>query len=239
MISIVIPTLNEENCLPLLLESIKKQDFSDHEVIVADAGSSDKTKKIAEGFGYKIVPGGVPPEGKNLGAEYAQGEIVFFIDADVVLPPAFFKDALAEFKKRGLGIGSFCLQSKNKIHDFLLSCLYNFPSKIGEKILPQAMSVFMVEKIIHEKIGGFDEKIKIGEELDYIRKGRKFGKFGVLKGVSVLTSSRRFQKDGWMGTWLKYFLCQIHMLFFGPVKSDIFKYGFGNYTGVYKKERKN
>ena len=92
------------------------------------------------------------------------------------------------------------------------------------------MSAFMAEKRIHLKIGGFDEKVKIGEELDYIRRGQKYGQFGVLKGVSVFASSRRFQKDGWLKTWLKYFLCQIHMLFFGPVKSDIFGYKFDHYT---------
>ncbi len=230
MLSIIIPTLNEEKHLPFLLVSIKEQDLSDYEIIVADAGSWDDTLKIAGNFGCKIVSGGRPPKGKNLGAERAQREVFFFIDADVILPPLFFKNALAEFKKRGLGIGSFCLQSENKIHDFLFSCLYNFPSKIGERIIPQAMSAFMVEKRIHQKIGGFDEKVKIGEELDYIRRGRKFGKFGVLKSVGVFTSSRRFQKDGWMATWLKYFLCQIHMLFFGPVKSDIFRYKFGHYS---------
>ena len=145
MLSIVIPTLNEKNYLPRLLESIKRQDFLDYEIIVADAGSWDKTLKIAENFGCKIVSGGAPPKGKNLGAEIAQGEIIFFIDADVILPPEFFKNALAEFKKKGLGIGSFCLQSENKIHYLAFSCLYNFPSKIGERIIPQAMSAFMVE----------------------------------------------------------------------------------------------
>ncbi len=235
MLSIVTPTLNEENHLPLLLESIKKQDFGDYEMIVADAGSCDKTLKIAENFGCKIVLGGLPPKGKNLGAEIAQGEMIFFIDADVILPPAFFKNALAEFKKRRLGIASFCLQSENKIHYLTFSCLYNFPSKITERILPQAMSAFMVERKIHQKIGGFDEKVKIGEELDYIRRGNKYGKFGVLKRVSAITSSRRFQKDGWLKTWLKYFLCQIHMLFFGPVKSDIFGYRFNHYSQKEKK----
>jgi len=229
MLSIVIPTKNEENYLPRLLESIKKQDFSGYEIIVADAGSRDKTLQIAGNFSCKIVSGGAPPRGKNIGAEFAQGETVFFIDADVILPPVFFKNALTEFKKRGLGIASFCLQSENKIHNFLFSCLFNLPSRIGQRFLPQAMSVLMIERGTHLKIGGFDEKVKIGEELDYIRRAKKYGKFGVLKSARAFASSRRFQKDGWIKTWLKYFLCQVHMLFFGPVKSDIFGYRFDHY----------
>ena len=43
--SIIIPTYNEEEYLPILLDSIKEQDFSDYEVIVADANSTDKTRE--------------------------------------------------------------------------------------------------------------------------------------------------------------------------------------------------
>ena len=54
-ISIVIPSLNEEKFLPILLESITKQTFKDFEVIIADAGSKDNTVEIAKKFGAKVV----------------------------------------------------------------------------------------------------------------------------------------------------------------------------------------
>ena len=60
MLSIIIPTLNEESYLPKLLNSIKKQDFQDYEMIVADAGSKDKTIEIALASGCKISSGGLP-----------------------------------------------------------------------------------------------------------------------------------------------------------------------------------
>ncbi|MFH1401657.1 MAG: glycosyltransferase [Parcubacteria group bacterium] len=239
MLSIIIPTLNEEKHLPDLLKSIKGQNFSDYEIIIADAGSADRTLEVAKNSGCMISKGGLPGIGKNKGAEIARGDVVLFVDADVVLSENFFSKALEEFKKRNLEAASFYLQSNSKIHNFIFSILYNFPSKIGEKILPQAMSALMVEKRIHRKIGGFDEKIKIGEELDYVRRSKKYGNFGILKSVRIFISSRRFQKDGWISTWLKYFLCQTHMLFFGPVRSDIFGYKFNHYKGLYKKARKN
>ena len=46
-LSIVIPTLNEEEFLPTLLSCLKHQTFKDFEVIVADAGSKDNTVEIA------------------------------------------------------------------------------------------------------------------------------------------------------------------------------------------------
>ena len=55
ILSIIIPTYNEEEYLPVLLESIKQQDFSDYEIIVADADSKDNTVKIAEEYGCIVV----------------------------------------------------------------------------------------------------------------------------------------------------------------------------------------
>jgi len=230
MLSIVIPTLNEKDYLPLLLESIKKQNFrGEYELIVSDAGSEDNTIEIAENFRCKIAQGGWPGKGKNEGAKLANGDLILFVDADVVLPEDFIEKNLKEFWLKKIDVASFCLQSANKIHNFLFEILFNFPSKITENFLPQVMNIILVKKDLHQKIGGFDEEIKLGEELDYVRKGAKIGKFGVLKSVKIFASPRRFQQDGWFKTWSKYFLCQFYMLFFGPVKSDIFKYRFNHY----------
>jgi len=230
MLSIVVPTINEEKYLPLLLKSIKKQSLNgDFEVIVADAGSIDKTVEIAKSFGCKIVSGGFPPIGKNNGVSAAQGNLILFIDADVILPDNFFREILKEFEKRKLDVASFYLKTENKFHNFLFHLLYNLPAKVTEKFLPQAMNIILIKKEIHQQIGGFDEEIKIGEELDYARRGAKIGKFGVLESAKIFASPRRFQKDGCFLTWLKYFLCQLHMIFLGPVKTDIFKYRFNHY----------
>ena len=237
MLSIVIPTLNEKNNLPLLLESLKKQNFSgSYELIVSDAGSEDDTIEVAKKFGCKIAKGGWPAKGKNEGAKLAKGDLILFIDADVILPEDFIEKNLGEFYLRKLDVASFYIQSLNSVHNFLFKILFNFPSKITERFLPQAMNIILVKKDLHQKIGGFDEEIKLGEELDYVRRGAKIGKFGVLKSVKIFASTRRFQQDGWFKTWLKYFLCQLYMLFFGPVKSDIFKYKFNHYKfNHYKK----
>ena len=74
ILSIIIPTYNEEEYLPVLLESIKKQNFNDYEVIVADANSTDRTREIAKEYGCLIVDGGLPAVGRNNGAKVAKGE---------------------------------------------------------------------------------------------------------------------------------------------------------------------
>lgn len=230
MLSIVIPTLNEEDYLSSLLQSIKKQSFDrEYELIVSDAGSEDNTVEIANNFGCKKIKGGWPGRGKNEGAKLAKGDLILFVDADVILPENFIEKNVKEFELRNLDVASFYLQSTNKVHNVLFKILFNFPSRITERIFPQAMNVILAKKNLHQKIGGFDEEIKLGEELDYIRRGAKIGRLGVLKSVKIFASSRRFQQDGWFKTWSKYFLCQLYMIFFGPVKSDIFKYRFNHY----------
>ena len=67
--SIIIPTYNEEEYLPVLLDSIKEQDFDDYEIIVADANSTDKTVEIAKDYGCIVVEGGLPAVGRNNGAK--------------------------------------------------------------------------------------------------------------------------------------------------------------------------
>jgi len=122
-LSIIIPALNEENNLPGLLNSLKEQSFSDYEIIIADAGSKDGTAAIAKKYGCKIVPGGLPAKGRNEGAKIAKGDILFFLDADTVLPDNFFEKAIAEFNDRQLELASFCLipSPKNKISSFFLN----------------------------------------------------------------------------------------------------------------------
>jgi len=235
MLSIIIPTLNEENHLPFLLESIKKQGLNNYEIIVADAGSEDKTIEIAKSFGCKVVPGGFPPKGKNKGAKAAQNSLILFLDADIFLSDGSLEKLLKEFKERNLDVASFTLASFHRFHNLSYRIFYNFPSLITERFLPQAMNAILIKNNLHQKVGGFNEKIKVGEELDYIRRGVKFGKFGVLKSAKIFSSPRRFENDGWFTTWFKYFLCQLHMIFFGPVKSDILRYRFNHYS----KNKKN
>ena len=59
-VRIVVPALDEERLLPLMLNSVRKQDFQDYEIIVADAGSTDRTREIAAEAGAKVVEGGLP-----------------------------------------------------------------------------------------------------------------------------------------------------------------------------------
>lgn len=225
MLSIIIPTLNEEKYLPLLLEAIKKQNFNDYEIIVADAGSGDKTCEVAKNYGCKLIAGGIPAKGRNAGAKVARGDIFLFMDADnIYLPDNFLEKLLKEFKKRDLGVASFSIYPTGNKFDKLAYGIYNWWAEITQKFFPLATNAILIKREVFEKIGGFDEEIKMGEDHDLARRASRVSKFGFIKTEPVLTSTRRFEKDGRLKTYLKYILGYLYMLFLGPIKSDIFKY---------------
>jgi glycosyltransferase involved in cell wall biosynthesis len=79
-ISIIVPTLNEEKNIELLLFSIQEQTVPYFDLIVVDGGSRDKTISIAKNYGAKIVveKGLMEFPSRNLGAKVANGEILLF-----------------------------------------------------------------------------------------------------------------------------------------------------------------
>lgn len=232
MLSIIIPTLNEENYLSQLLESIKRQDFDNYEVIVADAGSKDKTRKIAERFGAKVVEGGFQSVGRNRGVEVTQGDLLLFLDADLQLPPGFLEKAVNEFRRRELDIATFPLEfyDGGKFINFLANVFWNRAGVIFEGSPRLVFGAILVRKEIHDKVGGFNEEIKqLGEDYWYMKQISKCGRVGFIRSAKVSDSVRRYERDGYVKTLLKNLLASFYMPLFGPVKTNLFNYPYDHY----------
>jgi len=239
MLSIIIPTLNEEKYLPILLSQIKKQNFTDYEIIVADAGSTDKTVEIAKSFGCKIVKGGLPAKGRNEGAKAARGELFLFMDADnIYLPDGFLDKLITEFKKRNLGVASFPIYPAGNFVDKICYFLYNKFVEIFQNWTAFATNSILIKREVFEKVNGFDEEVLIAEDHDLAKRASKISKFGFIKTEPVLTSPRRFEIDGRFKTYGKYLLAGLYMLVFGPVKRKIFEYRFDDLRNSKKQKTK-
>jgi glycosyltransferase involved in cell wall biosynthesis len=231
MITIVIPTYNEEDYLSLLLSSIRNQSFTDYEIIVADNNSSDNTTKIATQYGAKVVPGGLPGAGRNSGASYSKENLILFLDADIILQDRnFLKDIINEFEERKLGVATCEIKPlSDKIIDIALHNAYNIFINIVAPFVPHAPGFcILVDRDIHNLINGFDEEIKLAEDTDYVKRAAKYGKFSILKSHKAPVSVRRLDRDGRLNITVKYILAGIHMMTTGNIKTDIFKYEFGH-----------
>ncbi|MCX6719717.1 MAG: hypothetical protein NTV36_01230, partial [Candidatus Staskawiczbacteria bacterium] len=60
---------------------------------------------------------------------------------------------------------------------------------------------------------------------------------GIIKSTEIFVSDRRFRTDGWVSVGIRYFLCELHLIFLGPVKSNIFNYKFDHYNNKKKTKK--
>jgi glycosyltransferase involved in cell wall biosynthesis len=234
MLSIIIPTKNEEKFLPATLKSIQDQTYRDFEVIVADK-SSDHTSEVAKSFGAVVVEGsdtGVS-KGRNLGAEVAKGDLLLFLDADTLLPnKTFLQDAVNEIEERKLDFASpdIAIESTRKI-DKIFFELYNWYARTSLSLWPHAPGFCtFARNVAHERLGGFDVDVKLAEDHDYVQRAKRAGySIGLLDHVApVQTSARRFVKDGTLLTVVRYTWTELRMMFIGPYKKKLpFEYHMG------------
>ena len=198
-ISIIIPTYNEEEYLPKLLESIKSQDFTDYEIIVADAQSDDNTRNIAKEYGCVVVEGGLPGPGRNRGAEVAQGEILLFLDSDLELTENYLSNVIEEFESEDLGIAITQMTPlSEKKRDKYLHDLANWFMIAVENIKPHGAGCYGIisKKELHDEVGGFDENLSFGEDTDYIERVAEISEFKVLRNARIGVSTRRLEEEG-------------------------------------------
>ena len=231
ILSIIIPTYNEEEYLPTLLESIKKQNFKDYEIIVADANSTDRTREIAEEYGCIIVDGGLPAVGRNNGAKVANGEYLLFLDSDLKLTDEYLYDMLYEFRMERLGIAITRMTPlSEKTLDKITHELANLFMIGVENIKPHGAGCYgiITKKSLHDECCGFDEDLTFGEDSDYIERLGKKESFKVLRKAKIGVSTRRLEEEG-LFTLLKQYGKSTFNDFRGKrTDAETLKYEFGH-----------
>lgn len=198
-ISIIIPTLNEEENIRKLLDNLKNLN-GDFEVIFSDGGSLDKTLDIIKDFGnYKIINS---DRGRakqlNNGAKESNNDILFFLHADSVIEEnALIK--IEDFIKNGNKVG--CLKIKfdsKKILMNIFAVLSNLRVKY-RNIAFGDQGIF-IEKKFFENIGMFED-IPLMEDYKLSIKLKSICRIKYIDSY-IISSSRRFEKNGIIKTAL-------------------------------------
>ncbi|MBI4674728.1 MAG: glycosyltransferase [Chloroflexi bacterium] len=230
-LSVIIPTLNEAAHLPGLLDALRAQTRPPDEIIVADAGSLDDTAELARARGARVVRGGMPGPGRNAGARAAQGDIFLFLDADVLPPADFVARAVDEFEREGYVVATCASEAlSNDLSDKIIMDATNLYIQIVMPLSPRAPGFcIFARRVVHERIGGFDETLKMSEDHDYVRRAAQYGEFGWLSSTRIRVSMRRLEKEGWVRLALKYLWCEMHALAGKPIRALPFEYEFGAY----------
>ena len=235
LMSLVIIALNEEKYISNLLESIKKLSYKKIEVIFVDDASTDKTVEVVKIF-EKFFPLQIKIKEKsqrgvsrsrNLGAKFASGELITFLDSDVLLPVDFVENCIAEFSNKHLAITGADFDPINTVpNDKIVIAVYRFWINTVQYFFPRVIgSCIVVRKDLHDKIL-FDEEVIQAEDFDYARRGSQIGKFRILKSKPVNISWRRFRNENPIILIIKYLAFEIYRNTIGEIKKPILPYNF-------------
>ena len=191
-ISIIIPTINEANNLPLLLSDLSIIQ-KEGEIIIVDCGSQDKTIDIANIYGAKVYKSKERNRGLQLdmGAKNSKGEWLIFLHADTRLTNIWFTQIKSVLK----GHKNFIYYFKFKINDKkiiyrLLEILVNFRSKFLKQ--PYGDQGLIINRKIYLKNNGF-RKIPLMEDVDFFRRLKNKTNLKQLN-LPIFTSSRKWGK---------------------------------------------
>src|SRR5215813_12480646 len=203
-LTIVVPAKNESRLLPILLESLCRQDYlhmHSTKVLIADAGSTDGTQDLAWSFAGKldieVIPGGLPSVGRNAGARRAQSPYVLFIDADMELKDStLVRRAMALVERRRMHCVTTNIWCSNgSLRDHVLYLGNNIAQYGSVLVRPFSTGMFMLfDKAEFDRLGGFHEGALYAE--DYLLSKKVANRrFGIVRG-RVHTTNRRFRNMG-------------------------------------------
>lgn len=220
-LSIIIPTYNEERYLPKLLECLKKQTLQPHEIIIGD-NSKDRTVEIARAAGCIVTDGPSVGAGRNNPGKIATGDLLLFLDCDVRFGPDFLEKAVMEFTQRKLTISmiQFGYDSWHPF-DVLFGWIMNYGNRLLQYIWPftHGFSI-MSTKAVFNKVDGFDETLKLGEDVDYGQRASKHGKFRIITSTKLWISPRRLKEEGRFSLMWKLIKSTVTIWMGGKIKHD-------------------
>src|SRR5215469_7195049 len=216
MISVIIPTLDEEHSLPPLLDALRRQKFA-HEVIIVDGGSRDRTLDVARSSGVRTMAcRSGRGAGLSIGAEASHGDVLLFLHADSTLPPGAL-DRMNEVLAMSANIigGNFRLVFDGDT-DFSRR-LTRFCAWIRLLGFYYGDSGIFVRRSVYQALGGF-RPIPVMEDWDFVRRLERFGRTCCIKDPPLVTSSRRFA--GRNPLEIIYGLFRMHALYWLGVSPD-------------------
>ncbi len=171
LVSVVIPSRNSESTIAGCLKSVISQLHRPFEIIVVDSFSTDSTAEIARAMGAIVM---IHDDGrsaqKNWGARFANGEYLYFVDADFKLEPNVIATCLEAIEGAdGVLIRNLDITKGSRTSRLIAS---------RRRILsydPLNVAIRFVRKEVFDRLGGFDSDIYLGQDTDFHRRFLRLG----------------------------------------------------------------
>jgi len=243
MISVIIPAYNEEKVLPETLRRLFQQ-RGDYEVIVVDGGSSDRTRSIAESFGFGLCESEsrpsylvarrspdasrdtlrasrlllTAPKGRasqmNAGAKQAKGEWLLFLHADTLLPDGAIRRLNGLEPDERVQAGGFMHRFSGSDWRLALISCLDNFRCVRSRIIYGDQALF-VRRPLFERVGGFPNQ-SILEDVAFCERLLRVTT-PVLLEPPVVTDSRKFVQMGIGRSVVRVLLIILHVQFRLPV----------------------
>lgn len=180
-ISVVIPAYNEENYIKSTIDSINKwmPEKYRFEIIVVDHGSEDKTAELSEKAGAKVVSGkGLKTIAalRNYGVEQSQGDILFFIDADITFTQQWSDNIDEVIVSLQSNPNQICGSlPKIPLDSSMLMKFWFDPKSTEEKPKYIGSCHLLTTRSLFDSVGGFPAEMETAEEFTFCLNATKSG----------------------------------------------------------------
>ena len=217
--SIVIPVLDEADRINSLICNLRMQSSENfYEIIVVDGDPQRGTVKVIRD---RKVISTTADQGRarqmNAGAAIASGEVLIFLHADTLLPPLSLNkiSGILENEKYVGGAFNLGIDSDRLLLKYVAAHA-SMRSRINR--IPYGDQAIFIRKSYFDKIGKFKE-IPLMEDVDLMRRIKKRGDKIYIFRDQVMTSPRRWEKEGLIYTTIRNrILTSLYFLGVGPEK---------------------
>lgn len=195
-ISIIVPTLNEADCIAPLINYLKAHAEGYIQIIVSDGGSTDNTASAACIAEAEVLLS--PKRGRaaqmNYGAAIATEKILYFVHADC-FPPKNFYNKIIESVDAGFLLGRF--QTKFNSKKKLLK-LNAFFTRFDWAVCSGGDQTLFFRKDIFRQIDGFNDELLLMEDYDIVNRARQQNFLYAILKEKVLVSARKYTDNNWL-----------------------------------------
>lgn len=211
MISIIIPTYNEESVIEDTLQGIfRLRSEASFEVIVADGGSRDRTASIARRHAALVSSAKGKAIQLNEGALAARGDILFFVHADLWLPEGTLRRVDEWINVLGYDAGGFSnVFSAHNQRIKLLGRMFHLEFLNREDDVHNTLffgdNGIFVRKAVFDVLGGF-RPLPIMEDFDFSKRLSERFRVARILEPKLVASPRRQLKAGFVKTHLQWLL---------------------------------
>ena len=201
MLSFIVPAYNEEvmvgETLRVLATSARRLG-EPFELIVVDDASTDATPAIARAHGAAVLRVDLHRISavRNAGARLAAGELLVFVDADTLVPPATLEQMLAAVRRGAIGGGARVRLDEHGLPVWARA-LSAFTCWLVYRLRIAGGCFLFARRAAFDAAGGFDERYYASEEIHLGRALKRIGRFDLV-AAPVMSSGRKLRLfSGW------------------------------------------